>query len=92
MNNDTAKTILLAKGRGYLYRQRYPQVIVFSRSLTDIDKLKAEYGGNHYKHNTGYVWVLCNRADLRSMLELIEPCHSKHGFERLIEPYLGGQK
>jgi len=91
MNNDTAQHILLSRGRGYLYKQRYPQVVVFSKSLTDIDKLKAAYGGNHYKHNTGYVWMLTSKRELRLLLQTISPCRSSHGFEDVIESYLGGQ-
>jgi hypothetical protein len=88
MSNNTAQQILLSRGRGYLYKQRYPQVVVFSKSLVDIYKLKTFYGGNHYKHNSGYVWMITNKRELRLMLDSISPCRSSHGFEDIVESFL----
>jgi len=86
----SAKQIVLAKGRGYIYKRKYPQVVVFTRAVLDVDRLERAFGGHHYKHGTGIIWVLSSRAGLRSMLRKIAPEQSIHSFESTIEPYLGG--
>lgn len=85
----SAKQLLLAKGRGYIYKRKYPQVVVFTRFISDIDKLERMFGGHHYKHGTGMVWVLSDRARLKHMLKELAPGQSKHFFEDIIKPYLG---
>ena len=89
MTNDTAQQIVLERGRGYLYKGKYPQVTIFTKSLVDIYKLKTTYGGNYYKHNTGFVWMITNRYQLRLLLKAISPCRSSHGFEDVVGPYMG---
>jgi hypothetical protein len=89
MEPTSAKQILLERGHGYLYKKKYPQVIVFTRSVVDIDKLERAFGGNHHKHNSGIIWILCNKQKLRAMLQKIAPTRSHHEFEAVIEPYLG---
>lgn len=85
----SAKQIVLAKGRGYIYKRKYPQVVVFTRLVTDADRLERAFGGHHYKHNTGIIWVLSSREGLRNMLKKVSPERSTHFFEDIIEPYLG---
>lgn len=88
MTVQTAKQILLERGRGYLNRGKYPQIVVFTKSLTEIDKLEAVYGGNHYKHNTGYIWVVSRRENINNILWLLSPNVSANGFEDVVGPYL----
>lgn len=88
----SAKQILIERGRGYLYKQKYPQVIIFTRSVMDIDKLIRTFGGHSYKHNTGTVWVLSSKQKLKAMLHKIAPTVSQHHFEDIIIPHLGDFK
>ena len=92
MSNLTAADIVLERGRGYLYRGKYPQVVVFTRSLTDLDKLKQAFGGHSHEHKRGHVWIISHRDELRSMLEALEPRKSNHEFEDVIGDALCGQK
>lgn len=84
MTNLTAKEILLSRGRGYLYKGKYPQVVVFTRAVLDVDKLEQEFGGHHYNHNTGYIWVLSNRYEQQRMLDVLGSTRSDHGFEDIV--------
>lgn len=90
MTTLSAKQIVLAKGRGYIYKRKYPQVVVFTRLVTDADRLERAFGGHHYRHGAGIIWVLSSRAGLRKMLSKIAPEQSAHSFESIIGPYLGG--
>lgn len=90
MEPISAKQILLERGRGYLYKKKYPQVIIFTRSVMDVDKLIRAFGGNQYKHNTGFIWVLSSKSKLKAMLKEIAPAQSRHHFEDVVKPHLGG--
>jgi len=63
----SALDILLERGRGYLYRGKYPQIVVFTKSVAVADKLKAEFGGHVYRHSKGYVWMISNRRELAAL-------------------------
>ena len=88
MRAKAASDIVLERGRGYLYRDKYPQVVVFTKSLTDVDKLQQAFGGHSHGHRAGYVWIISHRDELRTMLEVLGARESRHGFERLVKPAL----
>lgn len=79
-----AREILLQRGRGYLYKGRYPQIVVFTRAVLDVDKLESCYGGHHYRHKSGFIWLLSDRKSLRACLESLEGVKSRHGFEDIL--------
>lgn len=89
MEQPSAKQILITHGRGYLYKQKYPQVVVFTKSVMDVDKLMRTYGGNCYKHRSGMIWMVSSKKRLREMLKMIAPTRSAHNFEDVICPFLG---
>lgn len=80
----TAIDIVLEKGRGYMYKSRYPQVVVFSTSGAEIDKLIQAFGGHSYKHGTGRVWIVSRRAQLSALAEKMRPYQSRHGLESVL--------
>jgi len=85
MVKTTAIEIVIAKARGYLYRGKYPQLIIFTKDVIEIDKLLREFGGNTYRHGTGHVWVLSHRVQLKVLMEKIRPhLPSKHGLESIL--------
>lgn len=89
MTQLSAKQLVLERGRGYLYKGKYPQLVIFTRSKTDIDRLIRTYGGNSYKHNSGMIWMLSRRQGLKQLLLSIAGTPSKHGFEKLFKGHLG---
>lgn len=82
----TAEDLVLEKGRGYLYRSRYPQVVVFTNSGTELDKLVQAFGGNTYRHGTGHVWILSKKKDILVMIDKIKPfLPSRNHFEDIFD-------
>ena len=74
--------IAISQAHAYLYKQRYPQVSVFTKYLTEAHCLEEEFGGNHYVHGTGFVWVLAQRNDVATFHEKMKPyLPSQWGFE-----------
>lgn len=81
--------IVCEKARAYVYRNKYPQVVVFTKYITEFDLLMREFKGGRYRHGTGYVWVLAKRGDLYEFLEKMKPyLPSKHGFETVLTKHL----
>lgn len=81
--------ILCEKARAYVYRGKYPQVVVFTKFVTEYNLLISEFGGGRYRHGTGFVWILSKRSKLRELLEKVKPyLPSKHGFEKVLIEYL----
>lgn len=80
-----APDILWAKARCYASRPKYPQLIVFSKWKSELDLLVFEYGGNYYKHGSGYVWSTSEHDILIKIVHsLANRLPSKNGFEKLI--------
>jgi len=79
-----AKRILIERGRGYLYKGRYPQLTVFTPRVEEATCLKQAFGGNYYRHGNGVVWVLSRRDALDAVLSAIAPEQSVSGFENII--------
>jgi len=78
--------IVCTRARGYLYHNRYPQVIVFSRYLSELDHLVATFGGHYYRHLAGYTWVLSRHEDIIELIGKVKPhLPSKWGFENVLE-------
>jgi len=81
--------IVIERARAYAYKDKYPQVVVFTKSLVEIDRLKSVFGGNDYVHGTGYIWMLSKRALILEMVEKTKPFFpSENGFEDLLRQYL----
>jgi hypothetical protein len=80
-----AEEVVLIKGRTYPYHGRYLQIQVFTKWLTEVNLLVQRFGGNYYKHGTGFVWVLANRQKLLQMVDALqEKFPSENGFENEI--------
>jgi hypothetical protein len=81
-----ATEIVLAHGRAYLYRAKYPQLVVFTRYVSELDLLVRTFGGHTYKHLAGYVWQLSAKAGLAALLEKVKPhLPSETGFEHVLD-------
>lgn len=81
----TATGIAITKARGYLYRGKYPQVVVFTTEGLEADKLRNEFGGHIYQHGTGFTWVLSKKSELAEFEAKVKPwLPSCHGFESVI--------
>jgi len=76
--------IVQERGRAYLYKGKYPQLVVFTKSMVEVDKLIQEFGGHYYKHCTGLVWQLSRRVALAALLEKMKPYPSRYGFESIL--------
>ena len=71
---EQAVKIVVARGKAYKYKNcNHVSVVVFSRSLTEIDKLIRSFGGNWYKHLGGFLWVLGKKEDQTRMMSLVLP-------------------
>ena len=80
-----AEEIVRDRGRGYLYRGKYPQVVVFTTNELETDKLMSAFGGHAYQHGTGFTWVLSKRSELDTLMTKIKPyLPSKYGFESIL--------
>ena len=84
MKYSTAVDIVLKKGRGYLYKKKYPQVVVYTRDVGELDKLKQAFGGHSHGHKNGFVWIVSHRGQLSAMLAQLEGRKSQHDFEEII--------
>lgn len=88
MKKQSAADIVLERGRGYLYKGKYSQVVVFTKSVMDLDKLQQAFGGHSHAHKKGFVWIISHRSELRSMFEKLEGRQSTHGFEKVVKSVL----
>jgi hypothetical protein len=83
----TAETIVRDRGRGYLYKGKYPQIVIFTTNELETDKLMNAFGGHAYQHGTGFTWVLSKRSELEALMVKIKPfLPSKNGFESVLLP------
>lgn len=81
----TAAGIVWERGRAYLYKGKYPQLIVFTTSKTELDDLKQAFGGHSYAHGSGFIWVLSKRKELATLMQKMKPfLPSKNGFENVL--------
>lgn len=87
---DTAEDILLTKGRTFTYRGKYLQIQVFTKYLTEVNHLETRWGGHHYKHGTGFIWLIAKRQMLLQIVDdLRDRFPSENGFELpIIRNYL----
>jgi hypothetical protein len=81
----TAEAIVCDRGRGYLYKGKYPQVVVFTTNELETDKLMSAFGGHAYPHGTGFTWVLSKRSELKTLMVKVKPfLPSRNGFESIL--------
>lgn len=87
---EAAEDILLLKGRTFTYRGKYLQIQVFTKYLTEVSHLEKRWGGHHYKHGTGFVWLIAKREMLLKIVDdLRDGFPSENGFEvPIIQNYL----
>ena len=83
-----AMQIILTRARSHLAQGKYPQVIVFSKTVMDLDKLKRAFKGHSYRHKGGHVWMLTRRCDVQALLEQMGDKVSETGFETQIKEAL----
>ena len=81
-----AYKIVRERGRAYLYKGKYPQLTVFTKSVTELDILIQTFGGHSYKHKCGYVWLISRRSQIKKLMAKIMPCQSRHGIESILQP------
>lgn len=56
--------------RGRVYKSKgYPVLHVFSIQLVDVIHLRDLWGGNYYKHGSGYLWILGKREGQLQVLK-----------------------
>jgi len=74
--------IAKCKAHTYLYKGRYPQIVVFTKYLTEVLSLEKEFGGNHYKHGVGFTWMLTRQEIISNFIDKMKPhLPSRWGFE-----------
>ncbi len=62
-----ALALVLQKARMYKHKKvRHYSIVVFTKNVVEIDCLQRTYGGNHYPHLAGFIWVLGKRKDLEA--------------------------
>jgi len=79
---------LQQKGRGYLTKGKYPRIHVFSLSIVELDRVVSEFGGNSYRHGSGYLWVFSGEKAINDLLAKLEDrgyLPSVHKFEDKVE-------
>lgn len=81
----TVYELVRDKGRAYLYKGKYPQLMVFSTSLTDMDRLTTAFGGHYYSHKGGFTWLISKRSEIASLMIKMKPyLPSRYGFELVV--------
>jgi hypothetical protein len=78
---------LQQKGRGYLTSGKYPRIHVFSRSVVELDRLVRRFGGNYYKHRSGFMWVLSGKQVIADLIKTMDDegyLPTVHGFENKV--------
>lgn len=89
---EQAARLVAARGRAYLVKhktRRALQVQVFSKDLIELDLLCLVFGGNHYHHLAGRVWMLQRKVDIKRLAEMVEPYlqeNPDHGLQILYQP------
>lgn len=63
-----AAQVIAERGRLYKSRRGYVSLVVFSTEITTLDLLERCFGGGHYKHRAGYIWVASRRGILRTII------------------------
>jgi len=68
--------------RSYIYKGKYPQIVVYTHYTSETDILLREFGGHIYNHRSGFVWILSKQAlvaalysKLKSSLPRDHPIH-----------------
>jgi len=78
--------IVQQHARGYLPKGKYPQVVVFTKYVTELDHLKTTFGGRSYTHGSGFVWILATRKGIAELLIKMKPhLPSRCGFENVVD-------
>ena len=75
------------KARGYLTKGKYPRIHVFSRSVTELDRLVREFEGNYYRHGTGHIWVFSGEKAIKDLIIKLDAkgfLPSVHSFEDVV--------
>ncbi len=76
--------LILTKGRLYRTKRcRHLSLVVFTKNVVEIDALKRAFGGNHYPHLVGWVWILGKREDLAEVGKALTPLEDGHRLEEL---------
>lgn len=89
MGEVAVDQLVVDEARAYLSKGGYLRIVVYTRSLLAVDKLRREYGGNYYIHGPGYTWVLSKKSAIRALMQQIKPLlPSKSGFEDLVQEYI----
>jgi len=63
--------ILRDRAKYYEYKGRM-QIHVFSKSSEELRILEAAFGGNHYRHGSGFVWIISKRKTIQTILDRLE--------------------
>ena len=72
------------KARGYMTKGIYPRIHVFSRTTMELDRLVRKFGGNYYRHGSGFLWVFSGRKAIKDLIKQVGEAGylpSVHGFE-----------
>jgi hypothetical protein len=77
--------LLWYRCRSYATRPKYPQLVVFSKWKSELDLLVHYYGGNYYRHGSGFIWSVSKHETLITIVNIMrERFPSRHEFEKLI--------
>ena len=67
-----AAAVVADRGRVYSTKKGYASLVVFTKELMTLDLLERSFGGAHYVHRSGYIWVLSNRGLLKTLVADLE--------------------
>ena len=74
MATTEERAIEIAAARAKMYflkRCNHASIRVFTKSITEVDLLRRVFGGEYYKHRSGYYWTLGKRDDQIAFANLV---------------------
>jgi hypothetical protein len=72
-NFEKAVRIICRDGRSYPTRGgKYVQMQVFSTRQDDVDLLTRVFGGNYYKHKSGWQWISSHKATMQRIRAAVD--------------------
>ena len=61
------------KGRAYKIGEDRLTVQVWSKDYTMLDTVKEVFGGNYYRHGSGFIWACSKRSQLMDVWKGVKP-------------------
>lgn len=82
-----ATLTVVQKGRAYKIGEDRLTVQVWSKDYTMLDTVKEVFGGNYYRHGSGFIWACSKRSQLMNMWESVRLHLERDNLTSLEEMY-----